>query len=81
MPCFAALRGFSAGGHDTRKIDGFGLDGDWIGGHGIPLDIGDVLIHAIRQRENQRDADDADRTGKGSQQRSGLFRPQIVETQ
>ena len=61
------------------QIDGLGLDRQRVGGERILLHIVYVMLDAVGKREDQRDADDADRAGKGGEEGAGLLRHEIVE--
>ena len=67
--------------HQRRHVEGFGRDRQRIGGHRLLLDVCDVLVHAGRKREDQRDADDADRPRERGEERAALLRAQVVEAQ
>ncbi len=56
-------------------------DGDGIGGQRLLLHIVDIALHAVGQGQNQRDADNADGSGKGREDRASLLGHQVVEGQ
>ena len=65
-------------GHHAGHVQGFGLDGDGVTGKGVLLNLIDVILYAVGQRHNQRDANDADAARKGCQDGAGLFGHQVI---
>ena len=65
-------------GHHAGHVQGLGLDGNGVAGKGILLNLVDVILYAVGQGHDQRNADDANASGKGRQDGSGLFRHQVV---
>ena len=77
---------FSGLGHrstECRKhgthIRRFRLNGQRIIGQGICLNFVDILLETCGQGHDQRDANNTDRAGEGGQQRSCLFRSQVIK--
>ena len=66
-------------GQNSTGIEGLGLEGDGVGGHGLLLDVGDVFVDAGGQGQDHGNADDADGAGKGCQQGPALLGQQVVE--
>ena len=64
-----------------RKVKTCTLNLQGIFGKSIPLHVLDIGVHAAGKGENQGDADDADRTGKGGQYGPGFFGLQVIEAQ
>ena len=64
---------------DARKVNGLCKDCQRIRGKRILLHLVDIGLEAVREREDQRNTDDADTAGEGSQQRAAFFRQQIVQ--
>ena len=62
-------------------IHRFGGDGERIAGQRFLFHAGNVAAEAVRQRQNQRDADDADGAGEGHENRARLLGEQVVERQ
>ena len=50
-----------------------------VAAHGGLLGLGDVVLRAVGERENQRDADDADRPGKGREEGPPLLGHEVGE--
>ena len=73
--------GSTKGCHGGTHIRCFRLQGQRVVGEGILLDLINVLLKTGGQRHDQRNADDADGPGKGGQEGSGQFGPQIVKAQ
>ena len=67
------------GRHHIRHIDALCLDCDRITGERISLHLVDVILYTVGQRHNQRNADDADAAGEGSQHRPRLFCHQVIK--
>ena len=62
-----------------RKVEAGALDLQGVFGEGVVLHVLDIVVHAAGEGQDQGDADDADGSGKGGQDRPGLFRLQVVE--
>ena len=58
-----------------------GLDAQGVVRERVLLDAGDIGARARGQRQDERDADDADASGEGGEQRARLFGEQVVQTQ
>ena len=67
--------------HHPGQVHAGALDRERILRKGILLDRLDVLVDAGGQRQDQRNADDADAPGKGGQQRAGFFGAQVLEAE
>ena len=67
-----------AHGHEACHVESLVLDGERVLGERFLLDIGDVAVHAVRERENRSDADDADRAREGGHEGAALLREQVV---
>ena len=72
---------FLGGVHYLVQVEGLLLNGDGVGGHGLPLHPVDVAVDPGGYRQDQGDADDADGPGEGGQGCPGLLGPKIVEAQ
>ena len=70
-----------AGGEHRGQVHAAAENLQRIFGQGGAFGIVDILVDACRQGDDERDADDADGTGKGREQGAGLFGQQIVEAQ
>ena len=67
-----------AHGHEARHVESLVLDGERVLGERFLLDIGDVAVHTVREREDRGDADDADRAREGGHEGATLLREQVV---
>ncbi len=67
--------------HHAAEIDSLGIDCDRVSGHGFLLNIFDVRVDPVRERQDQRDADDADRSRKCREQSTAFLREQVAEAQ
>ena len=65
----------------SRHIHGVCLDRQRVGRERLLLDGVDVRLEAVRERENERDADDTDRAGERREQGPGLFCHEVVQRQ
>ena len=79
LPCLR--NGCAEGRKHGTHIRCFRLNGQRVIGQGICLNFINVLLEAGGQCHDQGNADDADGTGKGCQQGSGLLGTQIVKAQ
>ena len=70
-----------AAGHHGGEIHTGGQDLHRVLRKRLPLHRGDIVIDAGGERQDQRNADDTDGTGKAGQQGAGLLGAQIVEAQ
>ena len=62
-------------------VHGVCLDRQRVGRERLLLHGVDVGLKAVRERQNERDADDADRAGECGEQGAGLFRHKVVQRQ
>ena len=67
--------------HHGRKVHGVFLDRQGIGRERLALHAVDERLYAARERQNERDADDADGAREGNEDRAGLLRHQVVKAQ
>ena len=67
--------------HHSGHIRGLGLNGEWIVGKGILLNLVDIFLETGGEGHDQRNADDTDRAGKGCQKSSGLLGQQIIKAE
>ena len=68
-------------GHGIRHVHGTLVNLHRIGGQRIPLYPLDITVHAVGQTQDQRNADDADGSGKSRQNSPALFGHQVVQAQ
>ena len=67
--------------HRIRHVHGALVYLQRIGGQGIPLHPLNIPVYAVGQAQDQRDTDDADRTGKGCQDRPAFLGHQVIQAQ
>ena len=75
---FTSSRHFIAD-HDGTEIKARALDLKGIFRESLLFNILDIIIHPRGKRQDERNADDADRSGKCSQQRAGFFCLKVVK--
>ena len=73
--------GLAVGGHQGGDVHAAAEDLQRVFRQGGTLHVQDVVVDAGGQGDDQGNADDADGPGKGGEQGTGLFGPQVVETQ
>ena len=83
VPAVLVLLGLQVhkGLDQAGQVDVGGLDGQGIGRQGVFLHDVDIIGHAAGDRQDQRDADDADGPRKGGEGGAPLFGKQVLEGQ
>ena len=74
-----ARRTHTAHGHEAGHVEALVLDLQRVFGKRLLLNRGDVVVHAVGQRQDGGDADDADGAGEGRHERAALLRQQVFE--
>ena len=67
------------GAQHSAHINGLGFQRQRIAGKGVFFHIGNVVVDAGGQAQNQRNADDADGAGKGGKDGAALFGHQVAQ--
>ena len=67
------MRGADKCGHERAEIHGLRFQRDGIRGERVLLDRVDIGSCTLGDRQNQRNADDADAPGKGCQESTAFF--------
>ena len=78
------LTPFGRGGiprHHAREVVALPRDRERVARQRVLLDLGDVAVHTVGERQNRRDADDADRPGEGRHDGAALLGHEVVEGQ
>ena len=65
--------------HHAREVVALAGNGERIARQRVLLDFGDIAVHTVGERQDRRDADDADRTREGRHDGAALLGHQVVE--
>ena len=69
------------GAHHARHVYARLLDGERVLAHRGLLGARDVVLRTVRERQDERDADDADRAGKRREERAALLGHEVGEAE
>ena len=65
--------------HHAGHVEALVLDLQRVFRKRVFFNVRDVLVHAVRERQDGGDADNADAAGEGGHERAALFREQVLE--